>query len=165
MKKSTLILCLAVTASAYAGAKVIIDDNCKAEVQLEEDGSSTGGGMRQEVAVVSVKKGLFADPMPIGEKIAALESATCFYRLLQQQGVDPEAKVSGDYTGRKLKEVLASLLPEMPVFFDDVDDSVTVLKMTAKDAKLETVLDLIDDGAGVYFRYSMGGLTVSSAPR
>lgn len=165
MKTSILLLCLFVTVSAHAGAKVTINENAKAEVQLEADGSSTSGGMRQEAAVVSVKKGLFADPMPIDEKIAALESTTSLYKLLKQQGVDPEAKVTGDYTGLKLKDVLATLLPKMPVVFADVDESVTVLKMTATDAKLETVLDLLDDGAGVYFTYSVRGLTISSKPR
>lgn len=165
MKTSTLLLCLIVTASTYAGTKVTISDTAKAEVQLEADGSSTSGGMRQEAAVVSVKKGLFADPMPIDEKIAALESTTWFYKLLKQQGIDPEAKVSGDYTGAKLKVVLTKLLPKMPVLFEDVDEAVTVLKMTAADAKLETVMDLLDDGAGVYFTYSMRGLTISSKPR
>jgi hypothetical protein len=165
MKTSTLFLCLIVTASAYAGTKVAISDDCKAEVQLEGSSASTSGGMRQEVAVASVKKGFFAEAMPLDEKIAALESTTCFYKLLKQQGIDPEAKVSGDYTGLKLKDVLAKLLPKMPVIFADVDDSVTVLKMTATDAKLETVLDLLDDGAGVYFTYSMRGLTISSKPR
>lgn len=164
MKTSTLLLCLLVTASAHAGTKVVITDNFKAEVQLEESGASTSGGMRQEAAVVSVKKGLFAEPMPLDERIAALESTICFYKLLKQQGIDPEAKVSGDYTGLKLKAVLTKLLPKMPVIFADVDDGVTVLKMTASDAKLETVLDLLDDGAGVYFTYSMRGLTVSSTP-
>lgn len=165
MKTSTLFLCLIVTASAHAGAKVVISDECKAEVQLDESGTSTSGGMRQEQVVASVKKGFFSDAIPIEEKIAALESSTCFYKLLKQQGVDPEAKVSGDYTGLKLKDVLATLLPKMPVVFADVEDSVTVLKMTATETKLEAVLDLLDDGAGVYFDYSPRGLTVSSKPR
>ncbi len=165
MKTSALFLCLFITASAQAGTKVVISDECKAEVQLEESGSSTSGGMRQDEAVASVKKGIFPEPMPIEEKIAALESATCFYRLLKQQAIDPEAKVSGDYTGLKLKEVLTKLLPKMPVTFVDVDESVTVLKMTATDARLETVLDLLDDGAGVYFTYSLRGLTISAKPR
>ena len=164
MKTSLLLLCLIVTASAYAGTKVVIDNDCKAEVQLEGGGSSTSGGMRQEMAVASVKKGFFSEAIPFDEKIAALESTLCFYKLLKQQGIDPEAKISGDYTGLKLKEVLTKLLPKMPVVFADVDDSVTVLKMTATDAKLETVLDLLDDGAGVYFTYSMRGLTISSKP-
>ncbi len=165
MKTGTLILCLILTASAQAAAKVTISDDCKAEVQLDESGTSTSGGMRQEVAAVSVKKGFFSEPLPIDEKIAALESATCFYKLLKQQGIDPEAKVSGDYTGKKLKDVLATLLPKMPVVFADVDEAVTVLKMTATDAKLESVLELLDDGSGVYFSYSMRGLTVSAKPR
>ncbi len=164
MKSPILFLSLIVAASAFAGTKVVISDDCKAEVQLEENGSSTSGGMRQEVALVTVKKGLFSEPMPIDEKIAALESAICYYTLLKQQGVDPDAKVSGDYTGKKLKDVLKELLPRMPVTFTDVDDSVTVLKMTANNTTLETVMDLLDDGSGVYFTYSMSGLTVSSAP-
>ncbi len=165
MKTSILLLCLIVTASTYAGTKVVINDDRKAEVQLEENGASTSGGMRQDVAVASVKKGYFSEPLTIDEKIAALESTTWFYKLLKQQGIDPEAKVTGDYTGAKLKVVLAKLLPKMPVIFDDVDETVTVLKMTAADAKLETVMDLLDDGAGVYFTYSMRGLTISSKPR
>ena len=164
MKSSTLFLSLAVAVSAHAGPKVTISDDHKAEVQIEENGSSTSGGMRQEVAIVSVKKGFFSDPMPIEEKIAALESMTSFYRLLQQQGVDPEQKVTGDYTGMKLKDVLAQLLPKMTVEFRDVDDAVTILKMTATEARLEQVLDYLDDAAGVYFTYSQGGLAITSAP-
>lgn len=41
---------LAVTVSAHAGQKVVINDEHKAEVQLEECGSSTSGGARQETA-------------------------------------------------------------------------------------------------------------------
>ncbi len=43
-----------------------------------------------------MKKGFFSDPMPIEERIAALESMTAFHRLLQQQGIHPEQKVSRD---------------------------------------------------------------------
>lgn len=164
MKSGILLVGLIVAASASAGTKVVVGDNCKAEVQLEESGSSTSGGMRQEVAVVSVKKGFFSDPMPIDEKIAALESEICYYKLLKQQGIDPNTKVSGDYSGMKLKDVLAELLPQMPVTFADVDDSVTVLKMTADNTTLEKVLELLDDGSGVYFTFSMDGLVISSTP-
>lgn len=102
--------------------------------------------------------------MPIDEKIAALESMVCYYTLLKQQGIDPEQKMSGDYTGAKLKDVLAQLLPSMPVDFRDVDDSVTILKMTAENAALEKILDFLDDGAGVYFSYTMSGLIITSTP-
>jgi hypothetical protein len=164
MKSKLLLLSLIVTASAYAGPKVIIGDERKAEVQLEENGASTSGGMRQEVAVVSVKKGFFSEPMPIDERIAALESMTCFFKLLKKQGIDPDQKVSGDYSGKRLKDVLAELLPNVPVEFSDVDDSVTILKMTASDARLEVIMDLLDDAAGVYFTYSMSGLVIASTP-
>ena len=165
MKSKALLVSLMVTVSAVAADKVVIRDEVKAEVQLEENGSSTSGGMRQEVAVVSVKKGFFSDPVSLDERIAALESMTAFYRLLQQQGVDLEQRVSGDYTGIPLKEVLAQLLPDIPVEFADVDESVTLLKMTVADARLEQVLDYLDDGAGVYFSCTERSLVISSAPR
>ncbi len=165
MKSKALLVSLIVTVSAYGADKVVISDEAKAEVQLEENGSSTSGGMRQEVAVVSVKKGFFSDPISLDERIAALESMTAFYRLLQQQGVDLEQKVSGDFSGLLLKDVLAQLLPDMPVEFQDVDESVTVLKMTVTEARLEQVLDYLDDGAGVYFSCTEGGMVVTSKPR
>lgn len=164
MKTTLLLASLLVTVSVSAGPKVVISDDRKAEVQVEENGSSTSGGMRQEVAVVTVKKGFFSDPMPLDERIAALESVADFYRLLKAQGVDPDRKVSGEYTGMKLKDVLAELLPDMPVEFRDVDDSVTVLKMSVTDASLEKVLDLLDDGTGVYFSYSTRGMVITAAP-
>ena len=165
MKPTLFLLATVLAASASAKTKVRIDDSIKAEVQLRDSGYSTSGGSRREVPEVSVKKGLFAEPMPLAEQIAALESATCFCRLLQQQGVNPETKVTDDYTGMRLKDVLTRLLPAMPVEFSDVDEEVTVLKMTVEDARLQSVLEALDDGAGVYFTYTMAGLTVSAEPR
>ena len=164
MKPYTTLLLLVVTVPTFAGSKVVVRDDFKAEVQVEENGSSTSGGVRQEVVAVTVSRGFFSDPIPLDEKIAALASMTCFYRILKQGGIEPDQKVSGDYTGRMLKDVLDELLPGVPVTFTDVEDTVTILKMNVTDASLEKVVGFLDDASGVYFAYSMNGLAVSSAP-
>jgi hypothetical protein len=137
----------------------------KPVVELTEAGSSSGGGIARDTELtVQVTKAFFRDPIPLDDKIAALQDKLNFYALVKRNQIDLQKKITATYAEKPLAEILAELLPEIKVTFDGVDKGVTVENMTVENADLERVWDYLDDGAGVYFRYTETGLTVKPGP-
>ena len=68
------------------------------------------------------------------------------------------------YVNKPLKEILAELLPGVPVKFDGVDSGVTVDSMTVAKTPLETAFEYLDAAAGVCFHFMDQGITVTAKP-
>jgi hypothetical protein len=137
----------------------------KVKVSLNDGGNSTiGGSGRAERIKVELRKGFGQRAISIEEKVAALKEKLHFYELMQQHKVDLSREINAVYTDKPLKNILAELLPNVPVKFDGVDTSVTVESMAIAKTPLETVCDYLDAAAGVYFRFSDQGIIVAATP-
>ena len=125
--------------------------------------SRYGGGKREESFNVKITKG-FRHNIPIDDKIAALEQKIIFYKLLKKHHIDINQKIDGNYTNLQLRSVLETLLPGIKIKFNGVGEEITIANMTVKQSRLESVLDSLDNAAGVYFQFTKRGLTVSGMP-
>ena len=138
----------------------------KATVTLNDGSYSVSGGPeRQEKIEVKVRKGFGGEPIPLDDKIAALQEKLQFYQFMKRYKVDPDKKIDAVYSNRPLKSILAELLPNVPVKFDGVDGGVTVDNMVVGKTSLEIVLGYLDTAAGVYFKFSDNGMTISATPQ
>jgi len=113
---------------------------------------------------IEFRQGFDRKPIPVGEKIMALKEKLRFYELAVQHNVDLDKKINAVYTNRPLKDILAELLPNVPVKFDGVDSGVTVDSMTIAKTPLEAVCECLDAAAGVYFHFTDQGITVTAKP-
>lgn len=158
MKSTLFLAALLLPAIALAGNK--------ASVTLTKGGfSSSGGSGRPKVIEVKVGMRFSNDPLPVADRIGALEQKLVFYRLLEKHELDPDKAITGSFENTPLKDALAEVIPGVPVVFEDgVDAGVTVEKLDSKDAKLEAVVDFLDDAAGVFFSFSDDGLHVKAEP-
>jgi hypothetical protein len=94
----------------------------------------------------------------------ALQEKLHFYELFKKYKLDPNKEINAVYAGKPLKDVLAELLPAVPVKFDGVDDGVTIDSMAIAKTSLETVCEHLDEAAGVFFRFTEQGITVTAKP-
>jgi len=137
----------------------------KATVSLNDGSYSTSGGDgREESVKVEIRKGFGHKPIPMEEKIRALQEKLNFYELASQYKVDLNKNINAVYADKPLKDVLAELLPNVPVKFDGVNSGVTVESIAIAKTPLETVCEYLDAAAGVYFHYTDKGITVTLKP-
>jgi hypothetical protein len=155
--KIIIIAILSLATCCYAQEKMTVSLN---------DGSYTtiGGSGRVESLKIEFRQGFDRKPIPVGEKIMALKEKLRFYELAVQHNVDLDKKINAVYTNRPLKDILAELLPNVPVKFDGVDSGVTVDSMTIAKTPLEAVCECLDAAAGVYFHFTDQGITVTAKP-
>lgn len=154
-------------ASALLFAPCIAAAGDKASVTLDAGGySSSGGSDRVDMPEVEVTKGIGSrkHDIPVAEKVAALRQHIAYLTLMEKHGVDLGKKVTAKYEDIPLAKILGELLPKVPVKFDGVDENETVKSLDCKDAPLRSVIDWLDDAAGVYFGFSEEGITVRAAP-
>lgn len=155
--KTIIMAMLSLATCCYAQEKMT--------VSLNDGGYTTlGGSGRVEGLRIEFKKGFNHKPIPVDEKILALKEKLHFYELASQYKVDLNKKINEVYVNKPLKDVLAELLPNIPVKFDGVDSEVTVDSMTIAKTPLETVCEYLDAAAGVYFHFTDQGITVTAKP-
>lgn len=169
MRHCILILAtLVLSATSYAGNKPPTNDPPieKASVVLEEKSYSTSGGSCRDKQIQTKfeRSSVSFDPITTDEKIASLRSALYFYLWLKKHNIDQFRKITADYSGRPLKDVLQEILPGMNVKFDGVSKDETVGEMIATNVDLEVVCKYLDRASGVFFEYSPEGLIVKANP-
>jgi hypothetical protein len=137
----------------------------KASVMLSAGGySSSGAENRPKTADVEVKKGFGSKKydIPLAEQIAVLKSHTNYLSLMEKHGINIEKEVDATYTEKPLADALKELLPKVPVKFDGVDPAVTIKSLKAEKARMTTVIQFLDDAAGVFFVFTEEGITVKA---
>lgn len=137
----------------------------KAYVTLSAGGySSSGGGDRPKTAEVEIKKGFGSkkNDIPVAEQIAVLKTHINYLTLMEKHGIDLAKEVDATYTEKPLADALNELLPKVPVKFDGVDPAVTIKSLKAEKTRLATVIQFLDDAAGVFFVFTEDGITVKA---
>jgi len=157
-------LCLASLLFSCANASAFFDDK-KASVHLEATSwSSSGGGGREQDIKVTLQRGFEDKPLPLQQKIKALQQKQAFYALMLAKGIDLEKPVEAEYRNKPLKEIFAELLPGVAIEFKGECAGETVQQLSSKKAKMEQVLEFLDDACGLYFNYKADSIEVSKDP-
>lgn len=153
--KTLFIAILSLATCCYAQEK-------KAAVELKGTHFTISGGIGHEVRVKVERP--FGEPLSVEEKIVALKEKLHFYELVSQHMMDFRKEINAVYADRPLKSILAELLPNVRVTFEGVDSGVTVENMVVEKAPVEIVCQYLDIAAGVYFRFTEQGITVTAKP-
>jgi hypothetical protein len=155
--KTIIIAMLSLATCCYAEEKMTVSLNDGGYTTLRGDG-------RVERLRIEFKKGFNHKTVPVSEKVLALKENLHFYELASQYKVDLDKKINAVYVNKPLKDVLAELLPGVPVKFEGVDSGVPVDSLTIAKTPLEIVCEYLDAAAGVYFHFTDQGITVTAKP-
>ena len=142
------------------------DSDKRATIMLNKDSYSiSNGGIREATVKVKIEKGFFSkSQLTLDDKIKALKSKIRYYEFLKTYNIDSSQTYSLVYKEKLLKEALNELIPNVPVTFNNVKEDTKIKDFMASDTSLETILEYLDDAAGIYFEFNEVALVINKTP-